>query len=70
MASFNTGVHPSEVMDESDKALFVVVKRTKDGAETPYHLSKRLTEWKHVEGEPEPVLFAQTWYAKKIGLVS
>lgn len=66
MASFNTGVHQSEVMNESDKSYHVVVARP-DGSEVPYHLSKRMTEWKDV-GDEEPVLFAQTWYAKRIGL--
>jgi hypothetical protein len=67
MASFNTGIRLSEVMSESDKARFVVVKN-KDGAEAPYHLSKKLTEWKSIPGADEPVLFAQTWYARQIGL--
>ncbi len=67
MASFNTGVHPSEVMGESDKSLHVVVP-TVDGVEKPYFLSKRMTEWKQVPGEAEPLLFAQTWYMRMLGI--
>jgi hypothetical protein len=68
MASFNTGVHQSEVMGESDKSLHVVVATPRGAA--PYHLSKKLTEWKMLPDEPEPVLFAQSWYAAQIGLMS
>lgn len=67
MASFNLGVRPSEVMDENEKSLFVVVK-DRQGRDAPYHVSKKLTEWKTLPGETEPTLFAQTWYAKQIGI--
>lgn len=69
MASFNTGVRPSQIMDVSDKA-FVAVVPAADGVDKRYSLSKRMTEWKFLPGEKEPVLFAQTWYAKKIGLAA
>lgn len=70
MASYNTHVHPSHVLEMSDKSLTVVLV-AKDGVAKPFPVSRSKSEWKQVGGdfpEVQPTLFLQTWYAKLIGL--
>lgn len=68
MASYNTQIRMSAVLSESEKAYRCIVM-DKNDRWTPYNLSKKLCEWKKLD-DGEPVLFAQTWYASRIGLAA